>query len=137
MRYFFNCLAFFLLFVCMSALLCHSPGSALEIDQAIENCRSSTRQARLYGLQASRRNARSVLRQGEIIVQACVKNAMTAARPKAALFSAEKLGATAESQRRGRRKGCGGAPRRAAANDFRHHRDSRSAEARSGRRSPS
>src|ERR1700749_4469353 len=93
MRYFLNCSAFLLLLVSLSTLLGSSSASALEFGQAIENCRSSTGKPAYAACMQSGGTHEACFGKARSLVQSCVRSAMMAARPKAALFSADKLAA--------------------------------------------
>jgi CHAT domain-containing protein len=68
-----------------------SPASALELNQAIENCRASIGKPSYMGCKQAGGSHEACFSKAKAIVQSCVQSAMLAARPKAALFSAEKL----------------------------------------------
>lgn len=65
--------------------------SALEMNQAIENCRASSGKPAYVACKQSGGTHEACFAKARSIVQGCVRSAMIAARPKAALFSAEKL----------------------------------------------
>ena len=65
--------------------------SALEKDQAIESCRNSSGKPAYAACKQSGGTHEACFARARSIVQGCVRSAMTAARPKAALFSAERL----------------------------------------------
>ncbi len=65
--------------------------SALEKDQAIESCRNSSGKPAYAACKQGGGTHEACFAKARSIVQSCVKSAMTAAQPKAALFSAEKL----------------------------------------------
>jgi CHAT domain-containing protein len=65
--------------------------SALEKDQAIESCRNSSGRPAYAACKQSGGTHEACFARSRSIVQGCVRSAMTAARPKAALFSAERL----------------------------------------------
>ena len=65
--------------------------SALEMDQAIESCRNSSGKPAYMACKQGGGTHEACFAKAKSIVQGCVRSAMTAARPKAALFSAEKL----------------------------------------------
>ncbi|MGZ5826860.1 MAG: hypothetical protein ACXWIO_12700, partial [Croceibacterium sp.] len=68
-----------------------SPLSALEMDQAIESCRNSSGKPAYMACKQGGGTHEACFAKARSIVQGCVRSAMTVARPKAALFSAEKL----------------------------------------------
>jgi CHAT domain-containing protein len=74
-----------------SLLLTVSQLSALEMDQAIESCRNSSGKPAYTACKQGGGTHEACFAKARSIVQSCVKSAMTAARPKAALFSPEKL----------------------------------------------
>jgi len=76
-----------------SAIFTSSQLSALELNQAIESCRASNGKPAYMACKQSGGTHEACFGKARSIVQSCVKSAMTAARPKAALFSAEKLSA--------------------------------------------
>jgi CHAT domain-containing protein len=78
---------------CSAALLTISPSSALELNQAIEQCRASNGRPVYITCKQGGGTHEGCFEKARSVVQSCVKSAMTAARPKAALFSAEKLSA--------------------------------------------
>ncbi|WLB24199.1 CHAT domain-containing protein [Bradyrhizobium japonicum] len=69
------------------------PLSALDLQQAIENCRTSNGKPAFMVCKQSGGTQEACFAKAKSIVQSCVKSAMSTARPKAALFSAEKLSA--------------------------------------------
>jgi CHAT domain-containing protein len=77
--------------IAMLALLGISPGHALEKDQAIENCRNSSGKPAYMACKQAGGTHEACFDKARSIVQSCVRAAMTAARPKAALFSADRL----------------------------------------------
>src|SRR4249920_1281690 len=88
-RYHFrNVLVFWLV---TAAVFANSQLSALEKDQAIENCRASSGKPAYMACKQGGGTHEDCFGKARAIVQSCVKNAMTAAQPKASLFSAEKL----------------------------------------------
>jgi CHAT domain-containing protein len=90
-RYHFrNVLVFWLV---TAAVFANSQLSALEKDQAIENCRASSGKPAYMACKQGGGTHEDCFGKARAIVQSCVKNAMTSAQPKAALFSAEKLSA--------------------------------------------
>ncbi|MEA2914797.1 MAG: hypothetical protein QOJ15_6878, partial [Bradyrhizobium sp.] len=93
MKHVANSTAVFLFCVVMPALFGNSPGSALEMNQAIESCRSSTGRPAYMACKQAGGTHEACFGKARSIVQSCVRTAMTAARPKAALFSADKLAA--------------------------------------------
>jgi CHAT domain-containing protein len=90
---FVNCSAVFSLFIAISTLLGSSTASALELAQAIENCRGSIGKPTYYACMQAGGTHPACFGKAKSVVQSCVKSAMMAARPKAALFSADKLAA--------------------------------------------
>ena len=68
-----------------------SPGYALDQSQAIENCRSSSGKPAYVACKQGGGTHEACFGKAKAIVQSCVRSALIAARPKAALFSAEKL----------------------------------------------
>src|SRR5271169_1676210 len=82
----------FLVFcVATAAVLANSQLVALEKSQAIENCRASSGKPAYAACMQGGGNHEACFGKARAIVQSCVKSAMVAAQPKAALFSAEKL----------------------------------------------
>jgi CHAT domain-containing protein len=67
-----------------------APSLALDFNQAIENCRASSGKPAYNACKQSGGSHEACFAKSRSIVQGCVKNAMAAAAPKAALFSAEK-----------------------------------------------
>src|ERR1700730_6895792 len=63
--------------------------SALEVNQAIERCRASNGKPAYLACKQSGGTHEACYDRAKSIVQSCVKNAMAAARPKAALFSVD------------------------------------------------
>jgi CHAT domain-containing protein len=90
---FFCTLASFCTVTAALVLLSMSQVSALEMDQAIESCRNSSGRPAYMACKQSGGTHEACFAKARSIVQGCVKSAMTAARPKAVLFSAEKLSA--------------------------------------------
>src|ERR1700742_1857361 len=70
-------------------------GNPLEPSARIESCRNSSGKPAYMACKQSGGTHEVCFGKARAIVQACVKSAMIAARPKAALFSAEKLSAPA------------------------------------------
>ena len=71
-----------------------APASALELNQAIENCRSTVGKPIVMAcMQGGGGNLESCRASAGPKVKACVRSAMMAARPKAALFDAAKVSA--------------------------------------------
>src|SRR5258707_424813 len=68
-----------------------SPGYALDQSQAIENCRSSSGKPAYAACKQGGGTHEACFGKAKATVQSCVRSALIAARPKAALFSAEKL----------------------------------------------
>src|SRR5260370_32857223 len=68
-----------------------SPGYALDQSQAIESCRSSSGKPAYVACKQGGGTHEACFGKAKAIVQSCVRSALIAARPKAALFSAEKL----------------------------------------------
>jgi CHAT domain-containing protein len=85
------CLFVFSSFIC--TLLSISQSSALELNQAIERCRASSGKPLYFACKQSGGTHEACFEKARSVVQSCVKSAMIAARPTAALFSAEKLSA--------------------------------------------
>jgi CHAT domain-containing protein len=84
----------FVLFCAVTAFVfASSQLSALEVNQAIENCRASNGKPAYLACRQSGGTHEACFGRARSIVQSCVKNAVTAARPKAALLSADKLSA--------------------------------------------
>jgi CHAT domain-containing protein len=82
----------FLLFCTVTTALLVSSGlSALELNQAIESCRASKGKPAYMACMQGGGTHEACFARAKSIVQPCVRSAMMAARPKAALFSAEKL----------------------------------------------
>ena len=70
------------------------PASALEVNQAIENCRSTVgRPIVMACMRSGGGNLESCRASAGPKVRACVQSAMVASRPKAALFDAAKVSA--------------------------------------------
>src|SRR5882757_9166010 len=90
--------ALFLICTVAPILFGSSPGSALDHDQAVENCRSSAGRPAYMACKQSGGADESCHGKAKLIVQSCVKSAMSVSRPKAALFSTEKLSAPPASQ---------------------------------------
>src|SRR3954452_17951165 len=87
-----DCLRPFLSFsVLTAAVLLSSPLSALELNQAIESCRASSGKPSYIACKQAGGTHEACFGRARAIVQSCVRSAMIAAHPKAALFSAEKL----------------------------------------------
>src|ERR1700730_10879902 len=84
-------LASFCTVTAVLVLLTVSQLSALEMDQAIESCRNSSGKPAYTACKQGGGTHEACFAKARSIVQSCVKSAMTAARPKAALFSPEKL----------------------------------------------
>src|ERR1700694_1876574 len=78
-----------------AAAFANSQLSALELNQAIESCRASNGKPAYLACKQSGGTHEACFGRARSIVQSCVKNAMAAARPKAALFSVERLSAPA------------------------------------------
>jgi CHAT domain-containing protein len=74
-------------------VLASSQLSALEFNQAIESCRASSGKPAYLACKQSGGTHEVCFGKARSIVQSCVGSAMAAARPKAALFSADKLSA--------------------------------------------
>src|SRR5262249_29305119 len=84
---------FLLFLIVIAGLFISSPLSALELNHAIESCRASSGRPAYMARMESGGTHPACFGRAKSIVQSCVKSAMIAARPKAALFSAEKLSA--------------------------------------------
>jgi CHAT domain-containing protein len=87
-RYYF---VFLLFFTLIAGLLAVSPLTALELNQAIESCRASKGRPVYMACKQAGGTHEACFARAKSIVVPCVRSAMIAARPKAALFSAEKL----------------------------------------------
>jgi len=72
-------------------LLAATPLWALDKESAVENCRNSSGRPAFAACMQGGGNRESCMAKSRAIVQSCTRSAMMAARPKAALFSAEKL----------------------------------------------
>ena len=82
----------FLVFcVVAAAVFANSRLSALDKNQAIENCRASSGKPAYMACMQSGGTHDACFGKARAIVQSCVRSAMVAAQPKAALFSPEKL----------------------------------------------
>jgi CHAT domain-containing protein len=79
--------------IVIPALFGNSPGFALEMNQAIESCRSSSGKPAYMACKQAGGTHEACFGKARSIVQSCVRAAMIAAHPKAALFSADKLAA--------------------------------------------
>jgi CHAT domain-containing protein len=90
---FVNCSAIFSLFIAISTLLGNSSAAALEIEQARESCRNSTGKPTYHACMHAGGTHEECFGKARSVVHSCVQSAMMAARPKAALFSADKLAA--------------------------------------------
>ncbi|MDB5638329.1 MAG: Tetratricopeptide 2 repeat protein [Bradyrhizobium sp.] len=77
--------------VVTASVFANSQLSALEMNQAIENCRASSGKPAYMACKQGGGTHEACFGKARAIVQSCVRSAMTAAHPKAALFSAEKL----------------------------------------------
>jgi CHAT domain-containing protein len=73
------------------AVFTNSQLSALEMNQAIENCRASSGKPAYMACKQGGGSHEACFGKARAIVQSCVRSAMIAAQPKAALFSPEKL----------------------------------------------
>jgi CHAT domain-containing protein len=80
-----------LLCIVIPALFGSSSAFALEKEQAIENCRNSSGKPAYAACMQRGGSHEACFGQARSIVQSCVRSAMMAARPKAALFSADKM----------------------------------------------
>jgi CHAT domain-containing protein len=85
----------YLICVVASVLLGNSTANALELGGAIESCRNSSGKPAYMACKQGGGTHEACFGKAKAIVQACVRSAMIAAHPKAALFSAEKLSAPA------------------------------------------
>jgi CHAT domain-containing protein len=74
-----------------AAVFANSQVFALEIDQAIESCRASSGRPAYMACKQGGGTHEACFGKARAIVQSCVRSAMVAAQPKAALFSTEKL----------------------------------------------
>jgi CHAT domain-containing protein len=83
----------FLLCIATQTLLGNSAASALEKNQAIEGCRNSIGKPAFFSCMQAGGTHPACFGKARSLVQSCVRSAMIAARPKAALFSADKLSA--------------------------------------------
>jgi CHAT domain-containing protein len=88
-----NYSAAFLLCIATQMLLGNSAVSALEMNQAREGCRNSTGKPAYVACKQGGGTHEACFGKARSLVQSCVGSAMFAARPKAALFSADKLAA--------------------------------------------
>src|ERR1700709_1835197 len=77
--------------VAFLSLLAIAPASALELSQAIENCRNSVGRPIVIACMRGGGSFDSCRASAYSKVKGCVHSAMEAARPKAALFDAAKL----------------------------------------------
>ena len=91
MRQFARPCSFVSFCIVIASAVTSSPLSALERDQVIENCRSSSGKPAYMACKQGGGSHEACFAKARSIVQGCVRNAMTVARPKAALFSAEKM----------------------------------------------
>jgi CHAT domain-containing protein len=78
--------AFFVFCVATGLVLCVTPSSAFDKEQAIESCRASSGKPAYMACKQSGGSHEACFEKAKAIVQGCVRSAM----PKAALFSAEK-----------------------------------------------
>src|ERR1700758_2597514 len=85
--------AFLLLVILIAGLSASSGSSALELNQAIESCRASKGRPIYMACMQGGGTHPACFARAKSVVQPCVRSAMVAARPKAVLFSAEKLSA--------------------------------------------
>src|SRR3984957_11793782 len=76
-----------------AAVLANSQLFALGMDQAIENCRASSGRPAYMACKQGGGTHEACFGKARSIVQSCVRSAMMAAQPKAALFSPDKLAA--------------------------------------------
>jgi CHAT domain-containing protein len=74
-----------------AAVLANSQLFALGMDQAIENCRASSGRPAYMACKQGGGTHEACFGKARTIVQSCVRSAMVATQPKAALFSTEKL----------------------------------------------
>jgi CHAT domain-containing protein len=74
-----------------AAVFSNSQLFALEMNQAIENCRASSGKPAYMACKQGGGTHEACFGKARAIVQSCVRSAMIAAHPKAALFSPEKL----------------------------------------------
>jgi CHAT domain-containing protein len=88
-----NFRAVLMLCIVTPVLFGNHPGFALDMNQAIESCRSSSGKPAYMACMQAGGIHEACFGKARSIVQSCVRAAMTAARPKAALFSADKLAA--------------------------------------------
>lgn len=89
-HYFFTCVSFCIV---TAAVLASSQLSALELNQAIASCRASTGKPAYMACKQSGGTHEACFDKAKAIVGSCARSAMMAARPKAALFSADKVSA--------------------------------------------
>ena len=76
------------------SILAIIPASALELNQAIENCRNTVGKPIVMAcMRSGGGNLESCRASAGPKVKACVQSAMVASRPKAALFDAAKVSA--------------------------------------------
>src|ERR1700688_622493 len=90
-RYYFQGVIVFC--VAATAVFANSQLFALEKDQAIENCRASSGRPAYMACKQGGGTHEACFGKARSIVQSCVRSAMMAAQPKAALFSPDKLAA--------------------------------------------
>jgi hypothetical protein len=88
-----NYSAAFLLCIATQMTFGNSAAYALEINQAIEGCRNSTGKPAYFACKQAGGTHEACFGKARSLVQSCVRSAMIAAHPKAALFSADKLSA--------------------------------------------
>ena len=79
--------------LCIATLFGNSVASALEMNRAIEGCRNSTGKPAYVACKQGGGTHEACFGKARSLVQSCVRSAMIAAHPKAALFSADKLSA--------------------------------------------
>jgi len=87
-RYYFQG---FIVFCVATAVFANSQLFALDKEQAIENCRASSGRPAYMACMQGGGTHEGCFGKARAIVQSCVRSAMMAAQPKAALFSPEKL----------------------------------------------
>src|SRR5579863_8981832 len=86
------CFRGFLVFcAATAAVFANSQLFALEMDQTIENCRTSSGRPAYMACKQAGGTHEACFGKARAIVRSCVRSAMVAAHPKAALFSTEKL----------------------------------------------
>src|SRR4051812_42014086 len=87
----FGVFSLFFIVAVFIAVFWNSRSSALEMNQAVERCRASEGKPAYSACMQNGGNHPGCFGRARSIVQSCVKNAMNAARPKATLFSVDKV----------------------------------------------